>query len=111
MGLVQIVFSCCLPDVLQILTPFMLRRLKTDVDFVIPPKREVVVYAQLSTVQQEMYRCILNKTIAQLVKAPSETPVCCLSQWHFAVLAAAFDVGHSGRWELCYLFVFISHSL
>jgi len=61
----------------QILTPFMLRRLKADVDFVIPPKREVVVYAQLSAVQQEMYRCILDKTIQQLVKAPSsETPVC-----------------------------------
>jgi len=57
----------------------MLRRLKTDVDFVIPPKREVVVYAQLSAVQQEMYRCILNKTIEQLVKSPSETPVCCMS--------------------------------
>jgi len=55
----------------------MLRRLKTDVDFVIPPKREVVVYAQLSALQQEMYRCILNKTIEQLVKAPSETPVSC----------------------------------
>ena len=54
----------------------MLRRLKTDVDFVIPPKREIVVYAQLSAVQQEMYRCILDKTISQLVKAPSETPVC-----------------------------------
>jgi len=68
---------CCLNDVVQILTPFMLRRLKVDVDFVIPPKREVVVYAQLSAVQQEMYRCILDKTIQQLVKAPSsETPVC-----------------------------------
>jgi len=54
----------------------MLRRLKTDVDFVIPPKREVIVYAQLSAVQQEMYRCILNKTIEQLVRAPSATPVC-----------------------------------
>jgi len=54
----------------------MLRRLKSDVDFVIPPKREVVVYAQLSAVQQEMYRCILNKTIEQLVKTPSDqTPV------------------------------------
>ena len=63
-------------NILQILTPFILRRLKTDVDFVIPPKREVIVYAQLSAVQQEMYRCILNKTIEQLVKAPSATPVC-----------------------------------
>ena len=81
---------------LQILTPFMLRRLKTDVDFVIPPKREVVVYAQLSAVQQEMYRCILNKTIEQLVKAPSETPVCCLNVCHIALLAGAPSTYHAG---------------
>lgn len=75
----------------------MLRRLKTDVDFVIPPKREVVVYAQLSTSQQEMYRCILNKTIAQLVKAPSETPVCSLGIWRFALLGGALSMGHEGN--------------
>ena len=69
--------SCLVVIGVQILTPFMLRRLKADVDFVIPPKREIVVYAQMSAEQQEMYRCILNKTIAQLVKAPSETPVRC----------------------------------
>jgi SNF2 family DNA or RNA helicase len=60
---------------LQILTPFMLRRLKSDVDFVIPPKREVVAYAPLSGKQQEMYRCILDKTIAQLVGGPAPTQV------------------------------------
>jgi SNF2 family DNA or RNA helicase len=60
---------------LQILTPFMLRRLKSDVDFVIPPKREVVVYAPLSIKQQEMYRCILDKTIAQLVGGPATNQV------------------------------------
>jgi len=60
---------------LQILTPFMLRRLKSDVDFVIPPKREVVVYAPLFVKQQEMYRCILDKTIAHLVGGPKEPQV------------------------------------
>ena len=45
----------------------MLRRLKSDVDFVIPPKREIATYAPLSTKQQDMYRCILDKTIANLV--------------------------------------------
>jgi len=73
----------------------MLRRLKTDVDFVIPPKREVLVYAQLSAVQQEMYRCILNKTIAQLVGAPSQTPVCCLSLWLLAFFVGVLYMGHA----------------
>jgi len=83
-----------LSTVLQILTPFMLRRLKTDVDFVIPPKREVIVYAQLSAVQQEMYRCILNKTIAQLVKAPTENTVCCVILCRISSLDGLLWVGH-----------------
>jgi len=85
----------CVVILLQILTPFMLRRLKTDVDFVIPPKREIVVYAQLSAVQQEMYRCILNKTIAQLVKAPSATPVCCLN----LLYSVAWCTGRNLCWQ------------
>ena len=53
----------------------MLRRLKSDVDFVIPPKREIIAYAPLSTKQEEMYRCILDKTIAQLVGGPAQQKV------------------------------------
>ena len=35
----------------QILTPFLLRRLKMDVEFSLPPKKEVLVYAPLTDVQ------------------------------------------------------------
>ena len=42
--------SATLP--LQILTPFLLRRLKMDVEFSLPPKKEVLVYAPLTTTQQ-----------------------------------------------------------
>jgi len=87
----------------------MLRRLKTDVDFVIPPKREVIVYAQLTAVQQEMYRCILNKTIEQLVKAPSETPVCCWNVCHIALLAGALSA-HRAR-STVFNIVFVHYAL
>lgn len=50
----------------QILTPFLLRRLKTDVALEVPPKREVVVYAPLSKKQETFYTAIVNRTIRKL---------------------------------------------
>ncbi|XP_005333771.1 lymphoid-specific helicase isoform X3 [Ictidomys tridecemlineatus] len=50
----------------QILTPFLLRRLKSDVALEVPPKREVVVYAPLSKKQEVFYTAIVNRTIANM---------------------------------------------
>ncbi|XP_006880425.1 PREDICTED: lymphoid-specific helicase isoform X4 [Elephantulus edwardii] len=49
-----------------ILTPFLLRRLKSDVALEVPPKREVVVYAPLSKKQETFYTAIVNRTIANM---------------------------------------------
>lgn len=43
-----------------ILRPFLLRRLKRDVLLTMPPKREIVVYSGMSSLQQEYYSCIQN---------------------------------------------------
>ncbi|XP_040218135.1 lymphoid-specific helicase [Rana temporaria] len=51
----------------QILTPFLLRRLKTDVTLEVPPKREVIVYAPLTKKQEEFYTAIVNRTIEKIV--------------------------------------------
>ncbi|XP_072334889.1 lymphoid-specific helicase isoform X2 [Scyliorhinus torazame] len=56
----------------QILTPFLLRRLKSDVTLDIPPKREIVVYAPLSKKQESFYTAIVNKTITTLVRQEPE---------------------------------------
>uniref|UniRef100_A0A2K6QWP2 Helicase, lymphoid specific n=1 Tax=Rhinopithecus roxellana TaxID=61622 RepID=A0A2K6QWP2_RHIRO len=53
-------------NALQILTPFLLRRLKSDVALEVPPKREVVVYAPLSKKQEIFYTAIVNRTIAKM---------------------------------------------
>ncbi|EGX46483.1 hypothetical protein AOL_s00109g55 [Orbilia oligospora ATCC 24927] len=45
----------------QILKPFLLRRMKTDVELSLPKKREYVLYAPLSQTQKELYRRILDK--------------------------------------------------
>ncbi|XP_059422682.1 lymphoid-specific helicase [Carassius carassius] len=51
----------------QILTPFLLRRLKSDVTLEVPPKKEIVVYAPLTSKQEAFYMAIVNKTIAKLL--------------------------------------------
>uniref|UniRef100_A0A3Q1EPN5 Proliferation-associated SNF2-like protein n=1 Tax=Acanthochromis polyacanthus TaxID=80966 RepID=A0A3Q1EPN5_9TELE len=51
----------------QILTPFLLRRLKSDVTLEIPPKKEIVVYAPLTAKQETFYTAVVNKTISKML--------------------------------------------
>ncbi|KAI9683443.1 MAG: hypothetical protein M1829_005515 [Trizodia sp. TS-e1964] len=44
-----------------ILKPFLLRRVKTDVETNLPKKREYILYAPMSVAQQELYREIVSK--------------------------------------------------
>ncbi|KAK2547632.1 Lymphoid-specific helicase [Acropora cervicornis] len=50
-----------------ILTPFLLRRLKSDVALHLPPKKEVLVYAPLTQKQETFYKAALDGTILDLV--------------------------------------------
>uniref|UniRef100_A0A8C5XRL1 Proliferation-associated SNF2-like protein n=1 Tax=Microcebus murinus TaxID=30608 RepID=A0A8C5XRL1_MICMU len=63
---IKIISLTMLIDFLFILTPFLLRRLKSDVALEVPPKREVVVYAPLSKKQEIFYTAIVNRTIASM---------------------------------------------
>ena len=47
----------------NILQPFLLRRLKSDVELKIPPKKELVLYVPLSSSQSDMYASLLNRTL------------------------------------------------
>lgn len=48
-----------------ILKPFLLRRVKADVELTLPKKREYLLYAPLTAQQRELYRKIQNKEIRQ----------------------------------------------
>ena len=43
-----------------ILKPFLLRRMKADVEHSLPPKKEYVLYAPLSQRQREVYNAVLT---------------------------------------------------
>lgn len=51
----------------QILTPFLLRRLKSDVTLEVPPKKEIIVYAPLTAKQELFYTAVVNKTITKML--------------------------------------------
>jgi ATP-dependent DNA helicase len=66
-----------------ILQPFLLRRLKTDVETNLPPKREYVLYAPLTAEQKELYTEILDgkareyledKAIKRLSRSAAASP-------------------------------------
>ncbi|XP_068582922.1 lymphoid-specific helicase [Cebidichthys violaceus] len=60
----------------QILTPFLLRRLKSDVTLEIPPKKEIIVYAPLTAKQEAFYTAAVNKTLANILgQEKSKAPV------------------------------------
>ena len=44
----------------RILSPFMMRRLKTDVTKELPDKKEIVVYVGMTDAQSQLYSMILN---------------------------------------------------
>ncbi|CAL1532750.1 unnamed protein product, partial [Lymnaea stagnalis] len=52
----------------QILSPFMLRRLKSDVDLKIPPKKEIIVYAPLTQLQKDFYTAVVDKSIFSYIE-------------------------------------------
>jgi len=50
----------------KILRPFMLRRLKVDVEKSLPPKTETVIFAGLTSIQKDLYKKILLRDIATI---------------------------------------------
>ncbi|KAN0062045.1 putative ATPase [Thecaphora frezii] len=47
----------------EILKPFLLRRLKADVEANLPPKKEYLLYAPLTRLQKDLYDSIVNREI------------------------------------------------
>ena len=52
-----------------ILKPFLLRRLKTDVEHSLPKKREYILYAPLTAEQKDLYREIISGTGRQYLES------------------------------------------
>ncbi|KAJ8307460.1 hypothetical protein KUTeg_015544 [Tegillarca granosa] len=54
----------------------MLRRLKADVDLKIPPKKEILVYAPLTKLQQDFYQATVDKSILKVIEEKNLRKCC-----------------------------------
>ncbi|PSN55247.1 Lymphoid-specific helicase, partial [Blattella germanica] len=59
----------------NILTPFLLRRVKADVALNIPPKKELIVYAPMSPIQLDLYRATVEHNSSRLQRKEEESLV------------------------------------
>jgi SNF2 family DNA or RNA helicase len=55
----------------HILKPFLLRRMKADVEVNLPRKKEILLYAQMTKQQQEYKEQLLNKTLDEYLAKES----------------------------------------
>jgi SNF2 family DNA or RNA helicase len=47
----------------QVLRPFLLRRLKSDVESSLPPKKEIKLFVGMTAMQKQWYSSLLSKDI------------------------------------------------
>ncbi|KAI8822857.1 SNF2 family N-terminal domain-containing protein [Fimicolochytrium jonesii] len=53
----------------EILKPFLLRRIKTEVELSLPPKREYILHAPLTPLQKRLYAATLKGELRETIKA------------------------------------------
>lgn len=63
----------------NLLKPFMLRRLKADVEISLPRKQEVLLYAPMSDEQQKINSQLLEKTLGVRM-ATADHNGCCMGK-------------------------------
>lgn len=58
-----------------ILRPFLLRRLKTDVEQMLPRKKEIILYATLTEHQKKFQDHLINKTLEGYLREKMDTGI------------------------------------
>jgi len=56
----------------KVLRPFLLRRVKTEVESSLPPKSELIVYTSLSAMQRDQYKSILKRDMDALYQSSGQ---------------------------------------
>ncbi len=64
----------------QVLRPFLLRRLKSDVEKGLPPKKETILKIGMSEMQKKYYAALLQKVLPYLLLSCSQHSAACSRQ-------------------------------
>ena len=67
-GRTRCLFACQVENLKKLMEPFLLRRLKSDVETKIPPKEETVIDVELTAVQKQYYRAIYERNTEFLMR-------------------------------------------
>lgn len=51
-----------------ILRPFLLRRMKSDVEIMLPKKKEIIIYANMTDHQKNLQDHLVNKTLGNYLE-------------------------------------------
>lgn len=51
-----------------ILRPFLLRRMKADVELMLPRKKEIIIYASMTENQKSLQDHLINKTLGKYLE-------------------------------------------
>ena len=65
---VNLISQGCVGALHEDIRPYILRRLKEDVESSVPPKEETLIEVELSTVQKQYYRALYEKNLSFLQK-------------------------------------------
>ncbi|KAL5580003.1 hypothetical protein UlMin_012445 [Ulmus minor] len=77
--------SCKIAKLHAILRPFILRRIKADVEQMLPRKNEIILYATMTEYQKNFQDHLINKTLGSyLINTKAETG-------HFSVICAKLN--------------------
>lgn len=64
-------YLTCIYVIFKVLRPFLLRRLKSDVEKGLPPKKETILKVGMSQMQKQYYKALLQKDL-EVVNAGGE---------------------------------------
>lgn len=82
----------------QILEPFLLRRVKTDVKIAIPRKKEILVYAPLTAEQEGLYKSVLDRSMIEMAQPKEAEPI--LADGEKRRRKCTTEVSYSEDWDI-----------
>ena len=80
LGDVELVFHCLqmVAKLHAILRPFLLRRMKSDVEHMLPRKKEIILYACMTEHQKHFQDLLINKTLENYLLERGDHGMICL---------------------------------
>lgn len=75
-----------------ILRPFILRRMKSDVELMLPQKKEIILYATMTEHQKNFQNHLVNKTLENHLTEEWEGIIFCFKHDYLVIFLLSFEM-------------------